>query len=331
MFGWRPASTILGVRMQEEQSRVGNVLSSCDMRPPMLGERSTRYTWKPASAMSSAAWIPAIPPPITRAAGFDDHCVTICRSVISPHLPLSIHCLEGDQRQRLGQITTGRVLEGRLHLFADGAEDRPTWMSDGQAEVHIPQLTHEALMWFMRVMWKSSVSPSMRTAPFRVRSRSDNARARDRKRPCGTGRSCNSRSGRQSCSYGSGCRWRTDPPIPPLESSALPDGRQLLLAAPRDAAAIIRSFDDRWRPGSHRRPVCRPRLKLNMPPAHPPSQRDTHARVRAKQVQVRYRHGPGPAGRTSGRRCAAQAVEAADASPARLPTGSPPGSSLHLS
>src|SRR3990172_4356883 len=39
IFGCWATSTILGVRIQEEQSRVGNVLSSCAMRPPMVGSR----------------------------------------------------------------------------------------------------------------------------------------------------------------------------------------------------------------------------------------------------------------------------------------------------
>ena len=60
-------STIFGVRIHWEQSSVGKVSSSWAMRPPMDGLFSTRVTGIRASAMSSAAWIPAIPPPITRA------------------------------------------------------------------------------------------------------------------------------------------------------------------------------------------------------------------------------------------------------------------------
>ena len=48
-------STIFGVRMQAEQSRVGKVLSSWAIRPPMLGSLSTRSTSKPAPAISRAA------------------------------------------------------------------------------------------------------------------------------------------------------------------------------------------------------------------------------------------------------------------------------------
>ena len=48
------------------QSIVGKVLSSCAMTPPMLGVRSTRWTFVPLSARSSDACIPAIPPPMTR-------------------------------------------------------------------------------------------------------------------------------------------------------------------------------------------------------------------------------------------------------------------------
>ncbi len=52
--------------MHCEQSRVGNVSESCAIRPPIEGVRSTRRTSNPASAISSAAWIPLIPPPMTR-------------------------------------------------------------------------------------------------------------------------------------------------------------------------------------------------------------------------------------------------------------------------
>ena len=67
IFSWADASTIFGVRIQAEQSRVGKVLSSCDILPPILGVFSTISTSYPASAMSSAVWIPAIPPPMTKA------------------------------------------------------------------------------------------------------------------------------------------------------------------------------------------------------------------------------------------------------------------------
>ena len=52
-----------------EQSLVGKVLSSCAITPPMLGFFSIRETSIPISAKSSAAWIPAIPPPITATLG----------------------------------------------------------------------------------------------------------------------------------------------------------------------------------------------------------------------------------------------------------------------
>ena len=55
--------------MHPEQSSVGNVLSSCAIRPPILGVFSTRYTLCPSSARSRDACIPAIPPPITSASG----------------------------------------------------------------------------------------------------------------------------------------------------------------------------------------------------------------------------------------------------------------------
>ena len=44
MFGWLPAVTICGVRMQAAQSRVGKVLSNWAMCPPIDGSRSTRWT-----------------------------------------------------------------------------------------------------------------------------------------------------------------------------------------------------------------------------------------------------------------------------------------------
>ena len=60
ILGCIEASTIFGVRMQAEQSNVGKVLSSWAILPTI----STLY---PASAISRAVWIPAIPPPITKA------------------------------------------------------------------------------------------------------------------------------------------------------------------------------------------------------------------------------------------------------------------------
>ena len=44
IFSFWAASTILGVRIQAEQSRVGKVLSSWAMRPPMVGDFSTMST-----------------------------------------------------------------------------------------------------------------------------------------------------------------------------------------------------------------------------------------------------------------------------------------------
>src|SRR5512138_1748437 len=44
MLRWLASSTSLGPIMQEEQSLVGNVLSSWDMTPPTLGCSSIRYT-----------------------------------------------------------------------------------------------------------------------------------------------------------------------------------------------------------------------------------------------------------------------------------------------
>ena len=67
MLGFWLTSVIFGVTIQEAQSRVGNVLSSIAILPPTVTFFSTISTGKPASAISRAAVIPAIPPPITRA------------------------------------------------------------------------------------------------------------------------------------------------------------------------------------------------------------------------------------------------------------------------
>ena len=53
--------------MHWEQSRVGKVSLNWLMCPPMEGSFSTRMTSAPPSARSSAAWMPAMPPPMTRA------------------------------------------------------------------------------------------------------------------------------------------------------------------------------------------------------------------------------------------------------------------------
>jgi hypothetical protein len=73
-LGCVPTDTMRGVRMQAEQSRVGKVLSNWAMCPPIEGSRSTMYDRKPASAISSAAWMPAIPPPTTRVASWMGTC-----------------------------------------------------------------------------------------------------------------------------------------------------------------------------------------------------------------------------------------------------------------
>ena len=67
MFAFWLTSVIFGVTIQEAQSNVGNVLSSIAIFPPMVTFFSTMSTGKPASAMSRAAVIPAIPPPMTKA------------------------------------------------------------------------------------------------------------------------------------------------------------------------------------------------------------------------------------------------------------------------
>ncbi len=55
MFGCERTWDIFGVRMQAEQSSVGNVLSNLAMWPPIVLSRSTRYTCFPASAIVRAA------------------------------------------------------------------------------------------------------------------------------------------------------------------------------------------------------------------------------------------------------------------------------------
>ena len=67
MFSCCATSTIFGVRIHAAQSRVGKVLSSCAIFPPIVGFVSTMSTGNPASAMSRAVCIPAMPPPITSA------------------------------------------------------------------------------------------------------------------------------------------------------------------------------------------------------------------------------------------------------------------------
>ena len=62
-----PISTSFGAIMHIEQSFVGNVLSSCDIIPPIHGFVSDRYTFIPDPARSRAACIPPIPPPTTSA------------------------------------------------------------------------------------------------------------------------------------------------------------------------------------------------------------------------------------------------------------------------
>jgi len=56
-----------GVKMHWLQSSVGKVSDSWLMCPPIEGSFSTSTTSPPPSAMSSAAWMPAMPPPMTSA------------------------------------------------------------------------------------------------------------------------------------------------------------------------------------------------------------------------------------------------------------------------
>src|SRR4030042_3470669 len=80
MLGWRPASTSLGARMHVEQSLVGKVLSSCAIAPPIDGLLSPRDTLNPASARSSAACVPAMPPPTTSTAPTWSFMAILCSS-----------------------------------------------------------------------------------------------------------------------------------------------------------------------------------------------------------------------------------------------------------
>ena len=73
-----------GVRMHCEQSSVGKVSESWLMWPPIEGSFSTSTTSWPPSAMSSAAWMPAMPPPMTSA-----RLVTGMRMVSSGRLCLT--------------------------------------------------------------------------------------------------------------------------------------------------------------------------------------------------------------------------------------------------
>ena len=67
IFSFCAQSTIFGVRMHAAQSSVGKVLSIWVILPPMVGCFSTISTSKPASAISKAVWMPAMPPPMTSA------------------------------------------------------------------------------------------------------------------------------------------------------------------------------------------------------------------------------------------------------------------------
>jgi len=70
MFSWWAAAAIFGVQMQLAQSRVGKTFDRPIIFPPMLALFSTTTTENPWSARSSAAWSPAIPPPMTSASVF---------------------------------------------------------------------------------------------------------------------------------------------------------------------------------------------------------------------------------------------------------------------
>src|SRR3990170_1247821 len=65
ILGCRSTSDIFGASMQIEQSSVGKFLSRTAIIPPIVASFSTRTTRAPASARSSEACIPAIPPPTT--------------------------------------------------------------------------------------------------------------------------------------------------------------------------------------------------------------------------------------------------------------------------
>ena len=98
MFSCCPTETILGVMIQAAQSKVGNVLSNLAMCPPIEGSLSTRYTVFPASAISRAACIPAIPPPMTKTLGFistkrlskGSWCITLNTAALTSSLAFSV-------------------------------------------------------------------------------------------------------------------------------------------------------------------------------------------------------------------------------------------------
>ncbi len=109
--------------MHWEQSRVGKVSESWAMWPPMEGSRSTRTTWWPQSAMSRAAWMPAMPPPMTSAR-------LVTGTVIGCELFVHLHPLDehGDDFGRLGGgfflvfMDPGAVLADVGHLAQVGVE-----------------------------------------------------------------------------------------------------------------------------------------------------------------------------------------------------------------
>ena len=101
-------STIFGERVHVEQSRVGKVLSSWIILPPMEGPSSSIVTWTPHEASSRAAVMPAIPPPTTRTFFFAHDPFTVSMQLVS-------------QFVHVGNDPEVGVLEdGRLRVLVDG-------------------------------------------------------------------------------------------------------------------------------------------------------------------------------------------------------------------
>ena len=123
MFGWLATSTIFGVMMHCEQSRVGKVSESWAMCPPIDGSRSTSTTWWPQSAMSRAAWIPAMPPPMTSAALGDRHADRLQLAVVLHPLDQHVHDVDGLGRRLVAILVhPGAVFADVGHLAEERVE-----------------------------------------------------------------------------------------------------------------------------------------------------------------------------------------------------------------
>ncbi len=136
-----------GVRMHCEQSRVGKVSESCAMWPPIEASFSTSTTSWPPSAMSSAAWMPAMPPPMTmarlvtgmRIVSSGTLCLTFSAIVRAVSIALTVaasrsswiheqcsRMLAISQRNGLSPACDDRAAEGLLvHVRRAGGDDDP--------------------------------------------------------------------------------------------------------------------------------------------------------------------------------------------------------------